>query len=176
MQWCNIFEDPDTVGESVYLAIHNAVGTMTFGCDNPNPAVNINKANANQIIELHKILLEKKIDSYLFRLTKKTEDLSLLRSINTNRDEWFVLIILVSSLVLSPQTTLSSSNCLVLTLYVKTIYSSIFLINSSNLTFPLFVKIIVSPTKQGFVVTGFVSSISSFLPNPAGYSGLTAAK
>ena len=49
MQWCNIFEDPDTVGESVYLAIHNAVGTMTFGCDNPNPAVNINKANQDYI-------------------------------------------------------------------------------------------------------------------------------
>ena len=37
MKWRDIFQDPDMVGQTEYLAIHDAVATSVLGTENPDP-------------------------------------------------------------------------------------------------------------------------------------------
>lgn len=37
MKWRDIFQDPDMVGQTEYLAIYDAVATSVLGTENPDP-------------------------------------------------------------------------------------------------------------------------------------------
>lgn len=52
MKWGDLFEDPDMVGQTEYLAIHEAVATAVMGTDSPDPQQQISRGKQQQIAEM----------------------------------------------------------------------------------------------------------------------------
>ena len=52
MKWKDIFEDPDMVGQTEYLAIHEAIATAVMGTDSPDPEQKISRGKQRQIAEM----------------------------------------------------------------------------------------------------------------------------
>lgn len=52
MKWKDIFEDPDMVGQTEYLAIHEAIATAVMGTDSPDPEQKISRRKQQQIAEM----------------------------------------------------------------------------------------------------------------------------
>ena len=52
MRWKDIFDDPDMVGQTEYLAIHEAVAMAVMGTENPDPERKIGRGKQRQIEEM----------------------------------------------------------------------------------------------------------------------------
>jgi len=52
MKWKDIFEDPDMVGQTEYLAIHEAVASAVMGTESPDPEQKLGRAKQQQIAEM----------------------------------------------------------------------------------------------------------------------------
>jgi hypothetical protein len=52
MKWKDIFEDPDMVGQSEYLAIHEAIATAVIGTESPDPEQKLSRGKQQQIAEM----------------------------------------------------------------------------------------------------------------------------
>jgi len=52
MKWKDIFEDPDMVGQTEYLAIHEAIATTVMGTESPDPEQKISCGKQQQIAEM----------------------------------------------------------------------------------------------------------------------------
>ena len=52
MKWKDIFEAPDMVGQTEYLAIHEAIATAVMGTESPNPEQKISRGKQQQIVEM----------------------------------------------------------------------------------------------------------------------------
>ena len=52
MKWRDLFEDPDMVAQTEYLAIHEAVATAVMGTDSPDPDQKISRGKQRQIAEI----------------------------------------------------------------------------------------------------------------------------
>ena len=52
MKWKDIFEDPDMVGQTEYLAIHEAIATAVMGTDSPDPEQKVSRVKQQQIAEM----------------------------------------------------------------------------------------------------------------------------
>ena len=49
MKWKDIFEVPDMVGQTEYLAIHEAIATAVMGTESPDPEQQVNRGKQQQI-------------------------------------------------------------------------------------------------------------------------------
>ena len=49
MKWKDIFEDPDMVGQSEYLAIHDAIAGAVLVTENPEPERRLTPQEWNQV-------------------------------------------------------------------------------------------------------------------------------
>jgi hypothetical protein len=52
MRWKDIFDDPDLVGQTEYLAIHEAITMAVMGTENPDPEQKIGRAKQQQIAKM----------------------------------------------------------------------------------------------------------------------------
>ena len=52
MRWKDIFDDPDLVGQTEYLAIHEAVAMAVMGTENPDPERKLGRGKQRQIVEM----------------------------------------------------------------------------------------------------------------------------
>lgn len=49
MKWSDIFEDPDNVGQTEYLAIHDAVASAVMNTESPDPLQLVSRDQQQQI-------------------------------------------------------------------------------------------------------------------------------
>ncbi len=52
MKWVDIFEDPDMVGQTEYLAIHDAIASAVMNTETPDPQQRISRKQQQQIAEM----------------------------------------------------------------------------------------------------------------------------
>jgi hypothetical protein len=52
MKWKDIFEDPDMVGQTEYLAIHEAIASAVMNTESPDPEQSVSRGQQQRIAEM----------------------------------------------------------------------------------------------------------------------------